>query len=574
LQVLGFVRVFASQQRACLLAWPALSAESNMGSRETPPRRGSARFGPELLEPAGASEMPGMSHGTRLVGPVPTRGFALSYRATALLFGLLALVSIAANVFTSGGDPEVHLVFARNLVGGHPLQFNKGLFTSGETSPLYMVLLAGVMAVSSELTAAIFMKVLGVVSAVGVVTLVWREAQHAFADRAQAAAFSLGLAAAPFFFFQAQLGMENMPFALAVAWSVRRALDPALGTGARMGLAAAAHAAFYWRPEAVFLVAVLYGLALLEPRRNARLLLAYVCCSVALLASWRALEAWSHAPLHGAGAMRAITSRWSSLRVPGTAIYVSKSPLSFLAYAWPLLVGIAACRRHVPRALWIVLFGLVAVPFSLHLLLPNSQFSRYALYWWFPLLLATLRTLPHAPLARVRFTSAGFVINVVLVACAESLLRWRAGSFYNGSFLNLAASLERDIRGEVTDALCAQVDCSSPPFVIAMQEVQLRLILDDRVVMRSLDGIVDSDLKRFVSESGEVDHLGYLEEKQVDMILDFPDYEGKGDLRSLAKIYEATAQGPVQRGCSRFSRVALDWRYPTALLRETLPGCR
>jgi hypothetical protein len=41
-----------------------------------------------------------------------------------------------------GGDPQIHIIFARNLLQGHPLEFNLGYRTGGETSPLYMLVVA------------------------------------------------------------------------------------------------------------------------------------------------------------------------------------------------------------------------------------------------------------------------------------------------------------------------------------------------------------------------------------------------------------------------------------------------
>ncbi|MGH7803235.1 MAG: hypothetical protein ACREQJ_02730, partial [Candidatus Binatia bacterium] len=58
-------------------------------------------------------------------------------RSSFVLAGVAAF-HVLVNVLTFGGDPGVHLVFAKHLVEGDPLQFNKGIFSSGETSPLYM----------------------------------------------------------------------------------------------------------------------------------------------------------------------------------------------------------------------------------------------------------------------------------------------------------------------------------------------------------------------------------------------------------------------------------------------------
>lgn len=86
----------------------------------------------------------------------------------------LAIGSLGANLITFGGDPEIHLVFAKNMLAGHPLQFNPGIFSSGETSPLYLTLLAAVLALTGLTLTTLFMKLFGVASAFGLLWLVLR----------------------------------------------------------------------------------------------------------------------------------------------------------------------------------------------------------------------------------------------------------------------------------------------------------------------------------------------------------------------------------------------------------------
>jgi hypothetical protein len=52
------------------------------------------------------------------------------------------------------------------------------------------------------------------------------------------------------------------------------------------------------------------------------------------------------------------------------------------------------------------------------------------------------------------------------------------------------------------------------PVSIALQEAQLRYWLDDRFVVRSLDGRVDRALLSYVHR-GNYDHLGYLRASDV-----------------------------------------------------------
>ena len=53
----------------------------------------------------------------------------------------IILVSIISTtfikyIFLFGGDPDIHVIFAKNLLKGYFLQFNPGIYSSGETSLL------------------------------------------------------------------------------------------------------------------------------------------------------------------------------------------------------------------------------------------------------------------------------------------------------------------------------------------------------------------------------------------------------------------------------------------------------
>lgn len=488
----------------------------------------------------------------------------------------IALAHALMNARTYSGDPTIHLIFAKNLLAGFPLQFNPGIYSSGETSPIYMCLLAAILAVGDVVSAALFAKVFGVTCACALLWLCFRYADERLAERGQALALSLALGALPLFFFQAQLGMENMSFALVTALLVRKLRQESQTTASWTLLGGAAHTAFYLRPEAVFIVLFTYVLLLRSPRRWRHALALQVLLTVLLAASVLALEWSMGVPLHGAGALRAMASRADSIPVLGTSLRLSHRPLAFIAYAWPLLT-VAVCGLRRLEAGAVALLGcLVLAPLSLHILnvFPNTQFSRYALYWWFPTFAVAIDAVGCAPRA-ARLSIAAFVLNCLLVGGVEVVLRSRGNSFANHELDSFLAKASMDSTSRFSDGLCRHVDCSHPPISVALQEVQLRLFLDERFVVRSLDGIVDSDLRNYVAEDGIIDHLGYLRDKDVSLILEFPDYSRTGRSRSLARVFAQTANGPVTVDCARFERRPLpDWIYPEVMVRTALPGCR
>ena len=73
------------------------------------------------------------------------------------------------------------------------------------------------------------------------------------------------------------------------------------------------------------------------------------------------------------------------------------------------------------------------------------------------------------------------------------------------------------------------------PISLAYQEVQLRYWLDQRFVVRSLDGRVDKVMMDFVQD-GTFDHIGYLKQRDVDFVVDLVNYNRDDTQWSLARL--------------------------------------
>ena len=56
------------------------------------------------------------------------------------------------------GDPEIHVVFAENLLEGYPLQFNKGELTRLETSQIYLIFISFLMLIFPKIWIPFLMK--------------------------------------------------------------------------------------------------------------------------------------------------------------------------------------------------------------------------------------------------------------------------------------------------------------------------------------------------------------------------------------------------------------------------------
>ena len=82
---------------------------------------------------------------------------------------------------------------------------------------------------------------------------------------------------------------------------------------------------------------------------------------------------------------------------------------------------------------------------------------------------------------------------------------------------------------------------------IAATEVQIRMYLDDRFFVASLDGITDYYLKDFIDEKGCYKYFDYFEFRQVDIILEFPNSEPRDTVceQSLMTVFKALTRNEI-----------------------------
>jgi hypothetical protein len=95
------------------------------------------------------------------------------------------------------------------------------------------------------------------------------------------------------------------------------------------------------------------------------------------------------------------------------------------------------------------------------------------------------------------------------------------------------------------------------PIVLGLQEVQMRYWLDDRFLVRSLDGRTDPELLRHADRGG-IDHAGYLRARGVDFVLETPNYNRDPTRWSLARLEQLQVGASTRAGGVTFTRLAGD----------------
>ena len=113
-------------------------------------------------------------------------------------------------------------------------------------------------------------------------------------------------------------------------------------------------------------------------------------------------------------------------------------------------------------------------------------------------------------------------------------------------------------RTAASDALIRQLGAPTRrPITLAFQEVQARYWLDERFVVRSLDGRTDRRLLRFANRR-EVDHLAYIRDRGVDFLMELPNYNRSDSrLYTLDRLRGLPPGGTCEREGLRFRRLGL-----------------
>ena len=116
------------------------------------------------------------------------------------------------------------------------------------------------------------------------------------------------------------------------------------------------------------------------------------------------------------------------------------------------------------------------------------------------------------------------------------------------------------------------------PIAIAVTEVQIRYGLDERFVVRPLDGVTDDFLKRYLC-AGYIDHDGYLLDRGVNFLLDFPNFNGDPKAWALSQLIALPVGQSLTRPGLRYVKVAEDVARIEPLVKRSAartgtPACR
>jgi hypothetical protein len=498
--------------------------------------------------------------------PAPRAGAWLVAGAGVLLAGAAVLHPLLY-VGMFAGDAEIHIVFGRNAAAGRFFEFNPGEVCAGETSPGYMLLVAALFGVAPEAWVPIVMKAVGLAAWYALVALVWVAARDLLESRFWASAAAGVVALMPGAAYNATIGMENGLFALAILafWTVairtgwfepERRTSPGLDAalGALLGLAC------WLRPEG-FIVGVL-ALAVRGPRRSAVAAAAFAVVAAGVAAFH---FAFTGRLLPGSALARVAVSACDAF-VLGPVSLDPGFSYRLAAYA-PLTVGLAigtwiALRRTrvTPRA-GALRFAVACFWgfFALYTaVLGSAHLGRYTIFlmplcavvaclgarWAWEQLYARSRALAAVAVALGAIALLG-------VFAAEAVARRGLGRPRELIYVSRAP----EMRAAFSDSMVERLGRPEQrPIVVACQEVQIRYRLDDRFVVRSLDGRTDPLLLDYV-RGGVYDHVGYLAARGVGFLLATPNYNRSPETWALDRLEALEPGESIAHGGLRFTRL-------------------
>ena len=472
------------------------------------------------------------------------------------------------------GDAQLHLVYGENAARGDFFEFNPGEKSPGVTSPGYMLVIAGLFKVFPDTWVPAVVKAVNLLFWYGLLLLVFLTARRLLGSTGWAGMAALAAGLLPGSVYNSTIGMENGIFAFVVflwlyvairaKWFYGTSGDAGtlrieLFLGILMGLGA------WLRPEGfvVAALALVYrGLLSLGSVDGFKVMLSRSLVFVTPLLALGAALGYFHYDQTGHLTPTSISSRilisniaddtvklGGFLFSPKFAIRLAQYfPMTILAIVgvWTLVTGrfkIPAGTRDI--SFLIILFLVYFVLYST--VLGSNSLSRYVIFlmpslaivamvggkwaWenWHPIGTPLLRRMKVAG-------ACGLVVALAGVYIAETDVRLGLDS-QASLWKSMKAPSERQA---FSDAMFNRLGRPEElPISIALAEVQARYWLDERFVVRSLDGRVDPVLLDHADGVG-VDHIGYFKEQQVRFLLDTPGYNRDPNRWSIKRLRKLT----------------------------------
>ena len=462
-------------------------------------------------------------------------------KAIILINIIFGMYFISYYALAQGGDSEIHIVFAKNLLQGNFLEFNPGYKTGGETSPLYMLIVAmGIYFFHDNIQ--YFMKAVSLISIFYILYVLYQSCNTK--QNLKRIIYISSIFIMPFILYQTSLGMENILFAAVVLkivdYQYKNEKISYLIPFISIPL-------FMLRPEGI-LIPIWFGIISIFKKNKRDTLLAFFAFGLALL-SYEFLNLYTGIDTLNAGKIRAYLSRTDALHlyILDKTLYLNLRVFITGLYTLPMFVLMWVHRKKLNYLDLLTLCSLVLLPTLLHIfvIFPSTHMSRYFLFEYMIIFYIFGRKI--IPELKENIFIALCIVFLIF-SCAEFYARKTV------IFNNVKDSV-RELKSEeilnYSNFLINKLEVESTPVSIGLQEVQLRARVDSRFIIWSLDGITDSELGNHLNEDS-IDHIAYIKYRKIDYLLtNFENYnvdKSKQSLRSFLPFdsnYSKCVQGII-----------------------------
>lgn len=488
------------------------------------------------------------------------------------------------------GDSQVHLIYGENASHGRFFEFNNGEKSPGVTSPAYMLLIASYFVLLPDYIVPVALKITNLLAWYGLLALIFLSTRRLMVSTGWAVVATLIAGLIPGSVYNSNIGMENGIFAFMIfLWFYqamrrnwffyvdRQYITTELFLGSIMGI-------ICWvRPEGtiVAVIAIMFRIYIsIKERQSKRqialqnlLFILPVLLSIILLVSFHYLETGYILPTSGYSRVLMSNISPDSYQV-GTFYFSSRLSERLLAYfpitGFGLLTFWLVLTRRITldTNYYAVTFLLVmfTAGFAFYSTFIGSvHISRYVIFLMPALVIVGMFGVRwlwqyhkhESSIKPVMIRGAVIALGICLtmVFIYETTLRLNLDS-QNSLTRTMKAPADRQI---TSDALYEFLgEPSELPIALALQEVQLRYWLDERFVIRSLDGRVDPLLLEYAGND-TVDHLRYLFTRRVDFLLETPSYNRSSDIWSLEKLHSLNNRETLQRSNIIFTKIPISW---------------
>lgn len=417
-----------------------------------------------------------------------------------------------------GGDPLIHLIFAKNFSSGYFFHFNTGNVSSAATSPIYVIFLSIFYLLFGDYF-ILSPKIISLLSLLLIILLIYKKFNNKLA-KINNFLLILFFCVFPPIIFQALYGMENMLFSLLGIYII---LNNEKILNNKLYLLIIPFLIFL-RPESIFLILGIFSYLVFKKKfiYIFYILLGLLICLIII----GSLDFFYGFNNFAAGNSRRILNDL----VPDFLKYIDlkylkiyTKPLVAIIYLLPFIVLLATYRKKISFFYFNFTLFIFFLPLIAHIIgiLPNSHFPRYFLFPYIFCIVMIGIILINSKLGK--FTQT-FILSILIIFFS-SINLYRSSLIHNNNdlydiFENIKESNIANNSNQIISYAGTEITN------IALTEIQHKLYFNDKFNFYSLDGLINSDILKY-NQNKIINLEKFIINNNINILIPFPSKLGK-----------------------------------------------